>query len=384
MPEKKILIVDADVTSRNFIARNLLDLKYDVIEAGSGKEGLICAWRDRPDLMIVDPVAPDLKGEELAVKLRQDARTSNMPLIALSSDSSADRAKSCLDAGFNEYIAKSGQAVTVLNVAMNRLLGLSDDAAVKKGGMLIVFLSAKGGTGTSSLCANIAMNIGEHQSEARVAVIDLVLPIGSIGPLVGHQDKQNIVTIADMLPAATGAGFFRDHLPEVKPWRFHLLSGSPDPESSNLLNITRIWDIVVSIKLAFDYVFVDLGRSLSKFSLPIIQHADLISLIISTDLSSVNLTHTLVKYLKAKGVKEAAIYTILNRAVGLEGLTKTEAEKALEIPIMTTVPYLGGNFALANNQHQPYSLKFPKDTASVVFLEAAKEMSGLSEKLRLE
>ena len=383
MPEKKILIVDSDVASRNFIARNLLDQKYDVIETGSGKEGLICAWRDRPDLMIVDPVIPDLKGEELAAKLRQDARTSNMPLIALSSDSNVDRVRSCLDAGFNEYIAKSGQAVTVLHEAINRLLGISD-AVVKKGGMLIVFLSAKGGTGTSSLCANIAMNMGEHQHEARVAVIDLVLPIGSIGPLVGYPDKQNVVTIADMPPSATGPGFFRDHLPEVKPWRFHLLSGSPDPESSNLLNVTRIWDIVVSIKLAFDYVLVDLGRSLSKFSLPLIQHADLISLIISTDLSSVSLTHSLLKYLKTKGVKGTAIYTILNRAVGLEGLTKAEAEKALGIPIMTTVPYLGGNFALANNQHQPYALKFPKDTASVVFREAAKEMSELSEKLRLE
>lgn len=48
MPEKKILIVDADVASRNFIARTLADQKYEVIQAGSGKEGLICAWRDHP------------------------------------------------------------------------------------------------------------------------------------------------------------------------------------------------------------------------------------------------------------------------------------------------------------------------------------------------
>lgn len=383
MPEKKILIVDADGTSRNFIARNLFDRKFEVIEAGSGKEGLICAWRDRPDLVIVDPVMPDLRGEELAARLRQDGRTSVLPLVALSSDSSPGRVKSCLDAGFNEYIAKSGQAVATLNDAINRLLGISD-AVAGQGGMLIVFLSAKGGTGTSSLCANIAMNMAEHQPEARVAVIDLVLPIGSIGPLVGYQGGLNIVTIADMFPAAAGPGFFLDRLPKVKPWQFHLLSGAPDPESSNLLNVTRIWDIVLSIRHAFDYVLIDLGRSLSKFSLPLIQHADLISLIISTDLSSISLTHTLLNYLKAKGVRERAIYAILNRAVGLEGLSKSEAEKVLGIPIMTTVPYLGGNFALANNQHQPYSLKFPKETASVVFMEAAREISALAEKIRME
>ncbi len=87
----------------------------EVIQAGSGKEGLISAWRDRPDLVIIDPTIGDLKGEEIAAKLRQDARTANMPLVALSSDLSVVRIKSCLDAGFNEYITKSGQAVPLLN-----------------------------------------------------------------------------------------------------------------------------------------------------------------------------------------------------------------------------------------------------------------------------
>ncbi len=383
MPEKKVLIVDADVASRNFIARTLLDQKYEVIQAGSGKEGLIYAWRDRPDLMIVDPTIPDLKGEELAAKLRQDPRTSNMPLIALSSDSSVVRIKSCLDSGFNEYITKSGQAVASLGEAINRLLGVAT-ANTKQGGLLIVFLSAKGGAGTSSICANIAMNISQYQPQARVAVIDMVLPIGSIGPIVGYEGFQNIVTVADLPPAETGTEFFRDELADMKLWRFHLLSGSPDPESSNYLNGSRIWGIVASVKLAYDYVLIDLGRNLSKISLPLIQHADLLALIVSTDMSSVNLTKTLLDYLRAKGVKETGIYMILNRAIGLEGVSKTDAEKLLHISIKTAVPYLDSNFTLANNQHQPYSLKFPKDTASVIFLEAAREMSALAEKLRVE
>jgi CheY-like chemotaxis protein len=209
MPEKKILIIDTDVASRNFIARSLLELKYEVVQASSGREGLIFAWRDRPDLVIVDPTIHDLKGEDLAVKLRQDPRTSGMPLIALSSDPGVLRMRSCLDAGFNEYIAKSGQAVESLKVAMSRLLGTTAVAA-KEGGLLIVFLSAKGGAGTSSLCANIAMNISQSQPQARVAVVDMVLPIGSIGPMVGYEGSRNIVTVADMPAAETGPQFFQN------------------------------------------------------------------------------------------------------------------------------------------------------------------------------
>ena len=383
MPEKKILIIDADVASCKFIARNLLDQKYDVIQAGSGKEGLIYAWRDRPDLAVIDPTITDITGEDLARKLKQDTRTANMPLIALSSDPSAARIKSCLNAGFSEYITKSGQAMVLLNEMTNRLLGFSS-APVKQGGLLMVFLSAKGGTGTSSICANIAMNIGQNQPEARVAVVDMVLPIGSIAPIVGYEGPQNIVTVTDMPPEEATSDFFRDNLAELKLWRFNLLAGSPDPESSNHLKVGRIGDIISALKESYDYVLIDIGRSLSKITLPLIQYADLNILIVSTDINNVSLTKNILEYIKSKGVKMDSVFTLLNRAVGLEGLSKAEMEKALEIPIRVTMPYLSSNLGLANNQHQPFALKFPKDTASIVFQEAAKEMTTLARNLRAE
>jgi MinD-like ATPase involved in chromosome partitioning or flagellar assembly/ActR/RegA family two-component response regulator len=383
MPEKKVLIIDADVASRNFIVRNLLAQKYEVLQAGSGKEGLIYAWRDRPDLVVIDPIITDITGEELARKLKQDARTANTPLIALSSDPSVARIKSCLDAGFSEYITKSGQAVSMLNEMTNRLLGISD-ALVKQGGLLLVFLSAKGGTGTSSICANIAMNIGENQPEARVVVVDMVLPIGSIAPIVGYEGPQNIVTIAEMPPDEATPEFLRDNLIECKPWHFNLLAGSPDPESSNHLKTGRIWDIISALKESYDYVLIDIGRSLSRITLPLIQHADLNVLVISTDTSTVSLTKPILGYMKSKGVNMDSVFALLNRAVGLEGLSKMETETALEIPIRTTMPYLSSNLAFANSHHLPFALKFPKDTAAIVFQEAAKEMSILARNLRAE
>jgi len=381
MSEKKILIVDADVASRNFIARTLSEQKYIVIQASSGKEGLIYAWRDRPDAAIIDPTISDITGEEIARKLRQDHRTAQMPLIALSSDPGISRIKPCLDAGFNDYITKSGQAVALLHDTLNRLFGISV-ASVKEGGLLLVFLSAKGGVGTSSLCANLAMNIAHLNPEARVAVLDMVLPIGSIAPIVGYEGNQNIITVADMQPNETTQSFFKESLAEMKLWQFSLLAGSPDPESSHHLNAGRIVDIVAGLKASYDYVLIDIGRSLSKITLPLIQSADLVSLIVSTDLSTVSLTKTLWNYLKTKSISADSMYTILNRAVGLEGLSKAEAEKMLEITINYAIPYMGNNFTLANNQRQPFSLKFPNHTAALAFKDIARDLSTQARKLR--
>ncbi|MCA2002031.1 MAG: response regulator [Chloroflexi bacterium] len=381
MPEKKVLIIDPDVASRNFIARHFLKQNYEIVEAGSGKEGLIYAWRDRPDLAVADPVLPDLPGEELARKLKQDPRSASMPLIALSSDPSAARVRSCLEAGFGDYIAKSGQAMPLLMESASRLLGVSV-MGVKKGGLLMIFQSAKGGTGASSICANIAMNLAQNQPEARTAVVDLVLPIGSIASIVGYNGLQNIVTVSDMPPAEATPAFFRDTLPQMGVWRFSLLAGSPDPESSVHLKAAHIMEIISALKDAYDYVVIDIGRSLSRITLPLVQIADVNVLVVSTDMSAIALTKTVVEYLKGKGVNPASIYAILNRAIGLEGLSRADAEQTLDIPIRATLPYLGGNMALANSQCQPYSLKFPKDTASIVLQEAAKEMSDLARQLR--
>ncbi len=380
MAGNKILIVDADIASRNFVAAALQKDGHYILQASSGKEGLILALRERPEAIIMDPVMDDLPGEEFATCLRSDVRTASVPLIALSSDPQPARIRSCRDAGFNEYLVKTLQVIPALIEAVNRLSG-DTSVAIKDGGLLMVFLSAKGGIGTSSLCANIAMNIAHSQPEARVAVADIVLPIGSIAGIVGYEGTQNLFTIAELPASETTPEFFRKNLTHMKNWHFDLLAGSPDPEHSNQLKVGRIADIAHALKASYDFVLLDLGRTLSRFSLPLIAHADLIVMVVSTDQSTVMLTKTVWEYLRSKGVLASSIYAILNRAVGLEGLTKTEAEKVIGIEIKTTMPYLGSDFSLANNLHQPIASKFPQATASIVLEKASQQMVGMARRL---
>jgi pilus assembly protein CpaE len=290
----------------------------------------------------------------------------------------------------SEYIVKSADALSQLNRTLDRIFGSgtipAGDSETGAGsgekGLLIVFLSAKGGTGTSSLCANLAMTIKEQQPEERVVVADLVLPIGSIAQIVGYAGKLNLITVADKSPVETNAEYFLKNLPEPELWKFQLLAGSPDPQHGNKLKGERIGQIVDVLRSSYDFIILDLGRALSRISLPLIQQADLISLIVSTDQSTVKLTKTVWEYLNEQSVDMENIYAILNRAVGLEGVTKTEAEGIIGFPIKTTLPYMGSNFALANNLNQPIITKYPKDTATIVFKSTAEEMVKLARQLR--
>jgi pilus assembly protein CpaE len=212
--------------------------------------------------------------------------------------------------------------------------------------------------------------------QSRIAVADLVLPMGSIAALIGSEEKAfNLVTVASREISEITPPYLKDNLLVPAHWNFHFLPGAPDPETAINLNVGHIPNIVESLRGAYDHVLVDLGRSLSRISLPIIQAADLVVAILSTDLSTVNHTKKLWHYLKGQGMTADHMFPILNRAVGLEGLTKAEAEKILELEIKMTMPYMMGNFTLANNQNTPISAKFPLDTATLMLKQAAQDMT---------
>jgi MinD-like ATPase involved in chromosome partitioning or flagellar assembly len=185
----------------------------------------------------------------------------------------------------------------------------------------------------------------------------------------------NLVEAAYMSAAESTVEYFQNSLPEQKTWGFRLLAGSPDPQEANDINITRVPVILNNLRKAFDYVFIDIGRSLSaNISLPIIVKADQAVLILGPDESTVALTKVIWRYLQSKGMKKFQLYPLINRAVGLEGLTKSEIEAELDITIPSSIPYAGGSFTMANNQNVPLSFRFPDDVATMAIRQTALEI----------
>ena len=369
-----VLVIDSDPASRKYLAAMLGKNGYMVLEASLGREGLISSWRDRPDIIILDPQLPDLTGLDVVTRLRQDPRTAKVHLVAFSNQNKPDEMARLLVAGCNEYLVKSGQTLQKLLDLIPALL--EPQSPVKKGS-LVVFLSAKGGTGTSSLCANVAMCVANRAGDRNVAMIDLVLPIGSIAQIVGYEGSLNLVTVAEKGPTPIASSYLKDNLVHIPVWNFHLLAGAPDPESASRLSGERVAEILNALMESYDYIFVDLGRSLSRISLPIIQKAEIISMIVSTDLATTALSRTVWQYLQTQSVDPSRLFVIQNRAVGLEGLKKTEIEKMLGLPIQVTMPYMADGFSVANNRHEPLAFKYPTDSATLLLEHVSEQMIEL-------
>ncbi len=384
-----VLLVDADPVSLNYLSGLLVKQEYNVQAASSAKVGYITALRDHPDVIVFDPSFKDMSAVEFVHKLRNDRRTATTLLVALAATDNAQMGE-LMTAGCNEFMLKSQESIGKLQTLLASMSGQVQETRPmpgvqkrKQGGLLVVFLSAKGGTGTSSLCANIAQNISANQPQLDIAVMDLVLPIGSIASTVGYQGDFTLVqAVAHDLETLNG-DFLRRTLTPQPNWSFRLLAGAPDPEAANSLDASRIPVLTQTFKQAFDLTLVDLGRSLSRISLPIILDADAVALIVSSDLSTVTMTHVVWEYLNTQGLDTQRISAIMNRAVGLEGLSKSDAERIIGLPIETTIPYMTGNFTLANNQHLPLLTKFPNDTAALVLDQVSRQILDVARRARI-
>ncbi len=100
-----ILIVDDNADVRQFI-RSGMDSRYTFFEAENGLKGFECASKEIPDLIISDVMMPEMDGFELCSKIKQDERTSHIPLILLTARAAIPDKIRGLETGADDYIAK--------------------------------------------------------------------------------------------------------------------------------------------------------------------------------------------------------------------------------------------------------------------------------------
>ncbi|MHB8572825.1 MAG: EAL domain-containing protein [Candidatus Dormibacteria bacterium] len=122
---RRALVVEDDYSLRRATARILRGAGFTVVEAGTGREALEVARRDRLDLAIVDVDLPDFSGLEVAKSFKTSATTADTPVIHVSGVAvEADDRIRGRGAGATAYLVKP-VAAPVLLAAAHRLLGES-------------------------------------------------------------------------------------------------------------------------------------------------------------------------------------------------------------------------------------------------------------------
>ena len=104
--KKKILVVDDEEDILHFLELVLREKGYDVVTAAGGQEALTRAQIEKPDLVLLDIMMPQMDGWEVLKLLRVEADTAAIPVAMLSARTEAKDRVQGLQEGAVDYICK--------------------------------------------------------------------------------------------------------------------------------------------------------------------------------------------------------------------------------------------------------------------------------------
>ncbi|HEY2014063.1 MAG TPA: response regulator [Bryobacteraceae bacterium] len=118
----KVLLVEDNEMNRDMLTRRLIRQGFEVISAVDGEQGVAMAMAVLPDIILMDMSLPILDGWEATRRLKAEASTKSIPVIALTAHAMAGDRLKAVEAGCDDYDTKPIELPRLLE-KMRRLLG---------------------------------------------------------------------------------------------------------------------------------------------------------------------------------------------------------------------------------------------------------------------
>jgi CheY-like chemotaxis protein len=102
----KILLVEDNELNRDMLSRRLVRRGYEITMAVDGREALSRAVSDAPDLILMDLSLPEVDGWEATRRIKANAITQHIPVIALTAHAMSGDREKAMEAGCDDFDTK--------------------------------------------------------------------------------------------------------------------------------------------------------------------------------------------------------------------------------------------------------------------------------------
>ena len=327
MPEK-ILIVDDDLDTLKLVGLILQRHGYGIVAANGGVSALAKAGLEKPDLILLDLMMPDLDGYEVARRLRTDTALAHIPIIMFTAKTMLDDKVAGFEAGADDYLTKPTHPSELI-AHVKALLARTQStraAAAPQTAFFAGFIGAKGGVGTTTLAVNFAASAAQAGQE--VIVVDMNPGSGAVGLTLGINPALSLTSlltkpVAD-LTQRTLANYIISHACGIR-----ILAGQSIPSEASLLTNIPQWEATLKVLGTMCKLLVlDLGTGLPELTRRILPSVG--SLVVAADPTRLALTQAktllteLANFGQAAGRVEVAM---INRAPSSTQISIQQAEQ---------------------------------------------------------
>lgn len=218
-------------------------------------------------------------------------------------------------------------------------------------GKVMSFISCKGGSGASFLATNLGYVLAERSSK-RVLLVDLNLPFGDAALYVS--DRKPAVTLADLARDLhrMDEALLTSAVVQVLP-NFGLLAAPEDPTQAIDIRPAQVESLIRFARAHFDYVLLDVGRSLDSCSVQALDLSDHIFPVLQLTVPFLRDAKRLFDVFRTLDYGQDKVRPILNRIERSGDLTRQDAEKLLAYRIFATVPNHYRSVTASVNQGVP-------------------------------
>lgn len=375
---EKVLIIDDDIDTLKLVGLMLQQQGYMISAASNGVQGLAKALEERPNLILLDVMMPDMDGYEVARRLRKNPATVSIPILMFTAKTQLDDKVTGFEAGADDYLTKPTHP-TELQAHVKALLARTaakKDAEIstalhEQRGYVIGILSARGGLGVSSLASNLAAGLFTH-SQTDVILAELTPGQGTLGMELGAPHQTGLTeilqgTVAEVTREKVQS-FLAPHNSGIK-----LLLASENPRDVTLTSQVQNYEsLVARLAVLARFIVLDLGVGLPTFVQKILPMCAEQMIVLEGSPNTIQHTKFLIDEIVALNIDRKKISVILNNRQRSEAqMPWTKVQENLGHSITTTLTPAPELFTQAVRMQTPAVMSQPMNMTSQQFLKIA-------------
>jgi len=373
----RILVIDDDLDTLRLVGLMLQRQGYEIIAASNGTQGLEKAINEKPDLILLDVMMPDMDGYEVTRRLRKNPATSTIPILMFTAKTQIDDKVTGFEVGADDYLTKPTHP-TELQAHVRTLLARTpakktDEVKIPAGkkGYIIGVISVRGGLGVSTIASNIAAAL-LTRSQSDVTLAELTPGHGTLATDLGFPSQKALSEILNgTIVEVTKEKVESSLVPHNSGVKF--LLASENPRDVNLISqIQHFESLVLHLATLSRFIVLDLGSGLPAYAQKLLLMCDQQVVVLEGTPNIIQHTKILLDEIKQLKVKPDTISVILNNRQRSEAqISANKVQDKLGHPIAATITPSPELFLQATRVHSPAVISQPSNMTSQQFLKIA-------------
>jgi DNA-binding response OmpR family regulator len=310
---EKVLIIDDDIDTLKLVGLMLERQGYEIVVASNGTIGLNKAAEEKPELILLDVMMPDLDGYEVTKRLRSNPALAHIPIIMFTAKTMVDDKVAGFEAGVDDYLTKPTHPAE-LTAHVKAVLTRSAQARTvpEEKAQIVGFLGSRSGIGTSTLALNTAIVLQNRGYEVILAEINP--GHGSVGLELNLQTPSGL---SNLLSRSLKDIHLRSVETEIisHGTGIRLLLSSFHPKETELEQaVPQMEAVVNNLASLCTLLILDLGAGVKPYVKPVLQLCDRILLVVEPVYPSDAMGRALLQDLETSGINRRKLnLALINR-----------------------------------------------------------------------